>query len=146
MHSRKKAAGPASAWLKDTDPEKFPFGRHKILQVHEASGRGNLYIASHLHHLEYPGPEKKRIPEAEGTALIERLLAHSSQGKYVLSVEWQNEGDLVVWDNTCVMHRAGEGTFMEKFPRDMRRCTVHDGSQAWGWGLNERTTERMGLP
>lgn len=146
MHSRKKAAGPASAWLKETDPENFPFGRHKILQVHEASGRGNLYIASHLHHLEYPGPEKKRMPEAEGTALIERLLAHSSQGKYVLSVEWQNEGDLVVWDNTCVMHRAGEGTFMEKFPRDMRRCTVHDGSQAWAWGLNERTTERMGLP
>lgn len=145
MHSRKKAAGPASEWLKDTDPEKFPFGRHKILQVHETSGRGNLYVANHMHHLEYPGPDRKRVPEAEGTELIEKLLAHCSQDKYVLSVEWQNEGDLVVWDNTCVMHKAGGGTFMEKYARDMRRCTVHDGS-GQAWGLNEKTTERMGLP
>ena len=144
MHSRKKAA-PNSEWLKDVDPEKSPFGRHKILQIHEASGRGNLYVANHIHHLEYPGSERKRVPEPEGTGLIERLLAHCSQDRYVLSVEWQEEGDLVVWDNTCVMHKAGEGTFMEKYARDMRRCTVHDGSGE-AWGLNERTSIRQGLP
>ncbi len=34
---------------------------------------------------------------------------------------------------------------MGKFKRDMRRCTVHDGSSC-AWGLNEKTTKRMGLP
>lgn len=144
MHSRKKAA-PDSEWLRDIDPEKFPFGRHKILQVHEASGRGNLYVANHIHHLEYPGPARRRVPEVGGTELIERLLAHCSQDKYVLSVPWQEEGDVVVWDNTCVMHKAGDGTFMGKYARDMRRCTVHDGSSQ-AWGLNDKNTERAGLP
>ena len=156
MHSRKKAAPKDSPWLKDIDPEDYPFGRHKLLQVHAGSGRGNLYIANHMHHLEYPTPRSRdfhpsakqpfeRVPEPQSSELIERLLAHATQDKYVLSVEWQNEGDLVVWDNTCVMHRAGEGTFMDKYTRDMRRCTVHDGSED-AWGLNEKTNVRMGLP
>ena len=34
---------------------------------------------------------------------------------------------------------------MGKYKRDMRRTTVHDGSGS-AWGLNERTTKRMGLP
>jgi alpha-ketoglutarate-dependent 2,4-dichlorophenoxyacetate dioxygenase len=156
MHSRKKAAPKDSPWLKDVNPEDFPFGRHDIIQTHGPSGRKNLYIANHLHHLEYKTPRSKdfvptptqpfeRVAEAESTELIERLLAHATQEKYLLSVEWENEGDMVVWDNTCVMHRAGPGTFMGKYARDMRRSTVHDGSVD-AWGHNERTTVRMGLP
>ena len=140
----------------DTDPENYPFGRHAVIQTHGPSGRQNLYIANHIHHLEYKNPRSaefvatpkqpfERVPEPQGTELIEKLLAHATQDKYVVSVEWQNEGDLVVWDNTCVMHKAGEGTFMEKYERDMRRCTVHDGSKD-AWGHNEKTTIRMGLP
>lgn len=173
MHSRKKAAPKDSAWLRDINPEDYPFGRHAILQTHEASGRRNLYIANHLHHLEYATPRSpnfvptkeqpfERVPEPKSSTLIEALLEHATQSKYVVSVEWQQEGDLVAWDNTCVMHRAGEGTFMGKYKvrsllnskqrqhltinqRDMRRTTVHDGSSLC-FGYNERTTKRQGLP
>ena len=122
-HSRKKAC-PDSPYLKDMEPEDYPFGRHKIIQRHEPSGRTNLYIANHLHHLEVLAddsaprsePERRfrRVSEPESTELIETLLQHASQEKYVLSVEWQGVGDLVVWDNTAVMHRVGKGTFMGK--------------------------------
>jgi alpha-ketoglutarate-dependent 2,4-dichlorophenoxyacetate dioxygenase len=54
-------------------------------------------------------------------------------------------GDLVIWDNTCVMHRAVGGLFEGKYKRDMRRATVHDGSSQ-AWGLNEHTDQRQGLP
>ena len=156
MHSRKKAAPADSPHTRDIDPETFPFGRHSILQTHEPSGRPNLYVANHLHHLEYRVPRSasftptkaqpyERVPEPQSTELINRLLEHATQEKYVLSVEWKNEGDVVAWDNTCVMHRAGEGTFMGVYKRDMRRCTVHDGGSA-AWGFNERGTVRMGLP
>lgn len=126
MHSRKKAAPNDSPWLRDIDPENFPFGRHAIIQTHEASGRQNLYIANHLHHLEYAKPRSpdfvptkeqpfERVAEPKSTELIEALLEHATQPKYVVSVEWQQPGDLVAWDNTCVMHRAGKGTFMGKY-------------------------------
>jgi len=62
-----------------------------------------------------------------------------------LSVDWRDPGDVVCWDNTAVMHRAGPGTFAGKYKRDMRRTTVHDGSSS-AWGLNDKTTVRMGLP
>lgn len=156
MHSRKKAAPKDSPWLRDVDPENFPFGRHSIIQVHEPSGRTNLYIANHIHHLEYRRPQSldfgpsveipfQRVPEPESSDMIEALLEHATQSKYLLSVEWQSPGDLVAWDNTCVMHRAELGTFMGKYRRDMRRTTVHDDSSL-AWGFNERSTTRMGLP
>ena len=79
--------------------EDYPYGRHKILQMHERSGRWNLYVAAHLHHLE----------EGDGGVvegdqeLIGELLERASRREVVCSVEWRREGDLVVWDNTCVM-------------------------------------------
>ena len=155
-HSRKKAAPADSPWLKDFEPEDFPFGRHKLIQKHENSGRMNLYIANHVHHLETievstkfdAKPIFQRVPEPESSVLIDDLLAHATQPKYTISVEWQSPGDLLVWDNTCVMHRASpvdSERFMGKFRRDMRRCTVHDGS-IHAWGLNEKNSKRMGLP
>lgn len=38
-------------------------------------------------------------------------------------------------NSTCVMHRAGKGTFAGKYKRDLRRTTVHDSSST-AWGLN----------
>lgn len=98
----------------------------------------NLYIANHVHHIE--GLTGERSQE-----LVETLLAHTTQDKYVLSVEWDNVGDLVVWDNTAVMHRAHGGEYEGKYRRDMRRATVHDDS-VYCWGLNEKSEKRMGLP
>lgn len=165
MHSRKKAAPQDSPWLQEIDPAKLPMGRHSILQQHRPSGRMNLYIANHLHHLEYPPstspPAQTQaqtqststytytydpVPEPKSTKIINELLTHATQSKYVISIPWLSNGDLIVWDNTCVMHRAGEGTFTSQgYVRDMRRCTVHDGgADAWGW--NERTEVRQGLP
>ncbi|RFU27383.1 hypothetical protein B7463_g8958, partial [Scytalidium lignicola] len=135
LHSRRKAAPEFFSHL---DPQKGYFSRHKILQVHERSGRPVIYVGNHMHHIE-------GLPEKESTELIERLLAHTSQDKYILSVEWQNPGDLVLWDNTAVMHRAHGGSYEGKYRRDMRRTTVHDDS-SYAWGLNEKTEMRVGLP
>ncbi|KAJ5887616.1 alpha-ketoglutarate-dependent 2-4-dichlorophenoxyacetate dioxygenase [Penicillium taxi] len=134
-HSRKMAA-PAT--FADVNPEDYSMSRHKLVQKHEASGRETMYIASHIHHIE-------GIASEESSALVKQLLDHSTQPRYVLRVGWENVGDLVMWDNTAVMHRAVGGSFEGKFRRDMRRATVHDGSST-AWGLNERSEVRQGLP
>ena len=141
--------------MRNVDPEQHPFGRHRLVQRHEPSNRSTLYVANHIHHLETIGPAGvdgkatfRRVPEPESSNLIEALLDHATQPRYVITVKWLSPGDLVVWDNTCVMHRASpvhNHKFMGKYRRDMRRCTVHDGSTQ-AWGLNEKSTKRMGLP
>lgn len=55
-----------------------------------------MYIAAHAYKVE-------QLPLAEGQAEIEKLLEHASQDKYVLSLEWKRAGDMIMWDNTCVM-------------------------------------------
>lgn len=134
-HSRKAAAPEAFAQLNPTD---YPMGRHKLVQRHEMSGRMNLYIAAHVHHIE-------GLKEEESKALFEELFAHATRDSNVVEVEWMAPGDLVIWDNTCVMHRAVKGEFLGKYRRDMRRTTVHDSSSS-AWGLNEHSDYRQGLP
>jgi len=60
-------------------------------------------------------------------------------------LQWTENSDLLLWDNTCVMHRATGGSFEGKYARDMRRATVHDASSQ-AWGLNERSGDRVGYP
>lgn len=134
-HSRKLAAPEFFARLKPSD---YPMGKHRLVQLHEPSWRMNLYIAAHAHHIEGMKPESSK-------ALLDWLYEHAKQPKYIFEVDWENVGDLVIWDNTCVMHRAVGGSFEGKHKRDMRRVTVHDGSSQ-AWGLNEHTDERQGLP
>lgn len=134
-HSRKLAAPEFYA---DRNPLDYPMGRHKMVQRHEPSGRMNLYIAAHIHHIEGLGPEASQ-------KLFDRVFTHCTQAKYVTEVEWKQPGDLIAWDNTCVMHRSVGGEFLKKYRRDMRRATVHD-SGTYAWGLNERTDVRQGLP
>ena len=134
-HSRKRAS---PEFFKDVVPEDYPMSRHKLIQRHERSGRMNMYIANHMHHIE-------GLSDEESKEMIETLLAFATQDKYVISVEWENEGDLLIWDNTAVMHRAHGGTYEGKYKRDMRRTTVHDDS-THAWGLNEKSDFRMGLP
>ncbi|RWA13657.1 hypothetical protein EKO27_g1450 [Xylaria grammica] len=147
MHSRKLGS---PKFFADLDPTQAPMYRHRILQRHEPSGRMNLYVGAHLHHIETcpgeqphaevgGGPSRKVGPGREipgSWALVQKLNAHATQEKYVVSVPWLDPTDLVLWDNRAVLHRVGSGTFEGKYIRDVRRTTVHDDSPT-AWGLNE---------
>lgn len=111
-HSRKSASPEALAKL---DPDRYPFSRHKLIQLHKPSGRMNLYIPSHIRSIE-------GLSEEESTEKLAFLKKHATQEKYTLSIKWLNVGDLVVWDNTCTLHRATG--LKGAFRRDMRRCGV----------------------
>ncbi|PWY94410.1 2,4-dichlorophenoxyacetate alpha-ketoglutarate dioxygenase [Aspergillus sclerotioniger CBS 115572] len=135
LHSKKLAAPEC---FKDIDPTDYFMGRHLLLQVHERSDTPTIYLAKHIHSLEGVAPE-------ESQAILDRLFDHATQDKYIIEMEWKDVGDLVVWDNTCTMHRAIGGEFMTKYRRDMRRATVHDDSSQ-AWGFNPKSDEHMGLP
>ncbi|KAH9866569.1 hypothetical protein J1614_008259 [Plenodomus biglobosus] len=130
-HSRKLAAPDFFA---DITLTPSAMNVHRIAQLHEPSGRMNLYIAAHAHHVV-------GLEEGASKELLEELMRHVTQDKYTVSVVWKGVGDLVIWDNTAVLHRAGEGSYAGRFRRDLRRTTVHDASST-AWGLNERDGAR----
>ncbi|KXS94919.1 hypothetical protein AC578_3935 [Pseudocercospora eumusae] len=134
-HSRKRGS---PEFFEDLNPEDFPMHRHKICQIHEPSGRRNLYIGSHLHHIE--DREGNLLPDSQNFELIWSLMGWAIRPENVVSVEWKNVNDLIIWDNTAVMHRAAGGSYEGKFARDLRRTTVHDGSST-AWGLNRKDVD-----
>ena len=134
-HSRRLAS---PEYFADLDATAAPMARHRLVQRHEPSGRPNLYVGAHLHHIE-------GLPAAESAALVARLNAHVAQERYVFAVAWEQPGDLVVWDNRCVQHRAAPGgSFEGRFARDLRRTTVHDDSPT-AWGENDRDVTMPGF-
>ncbi len=81
------------------------------------SGRKSLYLASHAGRI-------LGMPEGEGRALIDELVAHATQRQFVYTHRWRVH-DLVIWDNRCTMHRGTEFDDL-RWKRDVQRATVCD--------------------
>jgi alpha-ketoglutarate-dependent taurine dioxygenase len=62
------------------------------------------------------------MDSAEGRAFLDGLLERSTTPDRVYRHEWEI-GDLVIWDNTGVLHRALR--YDETSPRDMHRTTLY---------------------
>lgn len=72
---------------------------HPLVRTHPESGRKALYINP----IRIDGIVG--MPEGEALGLLDALLAHATQEKYQYRHRWQ-PGDLVLWDNRCLLHKA----------------------------------------
>jgi alpha-ketoglutarate-dependent 2,4-dichlorophenoxyacetate dioxygenase len=57
-----------------------------------------LYLGAHARSID-------GMTDAESRALIERLMAHATEDRFIYSHRW-SPGDLLIWDNRAVLHRA----------------------------------------
>ena len=83
-------------------------------------GRRSLVIGATADHIVGMDP-------AESKALLEELTEWSTQPRFRYTHEWQ-QGDLVVWDNTGMLHRALP--YDASSQRTLHRTTVH-GEEAF---------------
>jgi taurine dioxygenase len=88
---------------------------HPVVRTHPETGRRCLYLGDHAEYIV-------GAPYAEGRALIEELNALAIHPDLTYEHRWK-PGQLIVWDNRCLMHRA---TSYDPFTqrRVVRRCTV----------------------
>ena len=93
----------------------YPPVRHPLVRTNPANGRRSLFLGAHASRVE-------GLPLEEGRALLRTLLDHVTQPEFCYRHEWQ-EGDLVVWDNRCVLHRATPYD-TTRHKRLMQRTTV----------------------
>jgi alpha-ketoglutarate-dependent 2,4-dichlorophenoxyacetate dioxygenase len=99
------------------EKEKLKGAVHPLVHTIPGSGRKSLYIASHASHIiDWPVPD--------GRLLLLDLRDHAIQKHFRYAHQWRN-GDLVIWDNRCTMHRGlpYEDT---KYRRELRRVTTLD--------------------
>ena len=72
---------------------------HPIVRTHPETGRKSLF----LNPIRIEGIVG--MPEGEALSLLDDLLAHAVQAKYQYRHRWR-KGDLVLWDNRCLLHKA----------------------------------------
>ena len=101
----------------DEERAALPPVPQAVVRVIPESRRKSLYLASHAGRIF-------GMPDAEGRALIDELIAHATQRQFVYTHRWR-VNDLVMWDDRCTMHR---GTPFDdlRFRRDVQRATVSD--------------------
>jgi taurine dioxygenase len=72
---------------------------HPLVRTHPQSGRKAIY----LNPIRIEGIVG--MAESEALALLDELLAHATQPQYEYRHQWR-PGDMVMWDNRCLLHKA----------------------------------------
>jgi alpha-ketoglutarate-dependent 2,4-dichlorophenoxyacetate dioxygenase len=96
--------------------EQYAPSPHRLVRTHPGSKRRTLYLSAHASHVV-------GWPVADGRLLLLDLNTHATQPQFVYSHQWR-EGDLVIWDRRCTMHRGRAHDEMQ--PRDLRRAPALD--------------------
>jgi alpha-ketoglutarate-dependent 2,4-dichlorophenoxyacetate dioxygenase len=97
--------------------KRLPPVSHPLVRVHPRSGRKSLYMGAHASHV-------LGWPLDKGQALLEELVAFATQPRFRYVHRWQSR-DLLMWDNSCTLHRATEFDD-QKYRRELRWCSSRE--------------------
>lgn len=97
------------------DVRKTPGAVHPLVRRHPVTGRKALFLGRR------PRAYIHGLPVEESEELLDALWAHATQECFAWYQKWR-VGDLVMWDNRCVMHRRD--AFDESLRRLMHRTQI----------------------
>ena len=89
--------------------------RHPIVRTHPVTRRKCLFLGRRR------AAYVVGLPLAESEALLDQLWVHATQPALCWTQVWR-EGDVVVWDNRCVLHRRDD--FDDRYRRVMHRTQI----------------------
>jgi alpha-ketoglutarate-dependent taurine dioxygenase len=116
--------------LGDDELAALPDVQHPLVRRHPATGRKNLFVGRHASYIVGHGAESSREELRELTEWV-------GQAPRTLKHHW-SPGDLVIWDNRCVLHRGHP--WPDNEARVMVRTTVagaaENGDNEWALQAN----------
>lgn len=114
--SSRNSAGELRQGFQTTlDVRHTPGAVHPLVRQHPVTARKALFLGRR------PGAYVHGLSVADSEALLDALWAHATQPRFTWYQKWR-VGDLVLWDNRCVMHRRD--AFDEGLRRLMHRTQI----------------------
>lgn len=113
--SRNSAGELRKGFQRTLDVRQTPGAVHPLVRLHPVTGRKALFLGRR------PGAYIHGLEVAESEALLDAIWAHATQERFAWYQKWR-AGDLVMWDNRCVMHRRD--AFDEGLRRLMHRTQI----------------------
>ena len=102
--------------------------RQRLVRQNPLTGEKNLFVGSHVKQIE-------GMPEHRAKALLKRLIDETTRPQSVYRHRWR-DGDVVAWDNRCVLHR-GCGYDEAKYLRRMHQTRVRGDCPSLAEGMTE---------
>ena len=99
--SRNSAGELRRGFTEVTDPRQAPGIDHPIIRTHPVTGRKTIYLGRRRN------AYIQGLDLEESERLLDALWAHATRSELTWYQQWR-VGDLVLWDNRCVMHRRDE--------------------------------------
>jgi len=96
--SRNSAGELRRGFVDAPDPTQVVGAEHPIVRTHPATGRQALFLGRR------PNAYIPGLTLADSEALLDALWAHCTKPEFAWYQQWR-AGDLILWDNRCVMHR-----------------------------------------
>jgi taurine dioxygenase len=94
-----------------------PGAIHPLVVRHPETGLVSLYLGRR------PNAWIVGLSDSDSDALLDELWAHVQEGPHLWTQEWR-QGDLVIWDNRCTLHRRNQ--LDPSLRRLMHRTQVRD--------------------
>jgi len=101
--------------MTDAQRRLVPPVDHPVVRTHPETGKRCLFLGDHAEYIV-------GMDYDEGRALIDELNTLAIHPDLVYAHRWR-PGQLIVWDNRCLLHRGTEYDVHHE-PRVIRRCTV----------------------
>lgn len=110
------SAGTLRSGFQDvTDVTRAPGTLHPLVIEHPDTHRKALYLGRRQHGYV------EGLTLAESESLLDQLWAHATKEEFAIAHKWRR-GDIVMWDNRCVMHRRD--SFDSKARRILHRTQL----------------------
>ena len=103
-----------------------------MVKTHPVTGRKSLYIGRHAFRI--PG-----LDDAEAQELLDKLLDFACQPPRTYVHSWQ-PGDVIIWDNRCVLHAARPYDYSEARVLRHTRVAGDPASELASTGRDERAS------
>ncbi len=110
--SRDNIGRTISEWEKRDAPPMT----HQLARIHPDTGRKCLFMGTHASHLE-------GMPMEEGRTRIEQLEAQATQPQFLYRHHWK-KGDVLMWDNRCLLHHADANFDAARHARVLHRTCL----------------------
>src|SRR5262245_24995012 len=122
VHSWEISRSRAGARATAEEIADAPPMTHPLVRMIPETGRKALFMGEHASYFE-------GLPEDVGRVRLEKLLEHAVQERFVYRHKL-TRGDLLMWDNRCLLHRANTNFDAARFPRVLQRTCLRGAAPA----------------
>ena len=116
IHSWELSRENIGRTLSQKEIDDAPPMAHPLIREHPETVRNCLFLGMHASHIEGQNVTKSR-------SKIEALEKHATKEEFIFRHRW-SDGDLLMWDNRCLLHRADTNFDAAYYPRVMHRTCL----------------------